>query len=325
MNAGNQRLYFIFPGTGTYKISAHCGEEYSKAIKLEVFDIDKIEHKNTSNSENYYEIQSNEIVFKNERFSYKAIVNGTPPPNKIHWDMWKYDGLNQILATGIGTNPTMRIINTYDNCRITFYYDSNSNFQHDTGEYNVSSNYFNVREVKSHTMTGGVSSKVGTPIKSVSSLLSLATYHLQKKDSASDFRAATSYSLSGTQTSIPQSTHDPVGMKEVRDLLGKLTGYDDFRGNKAYFNNQKQCVIVDRIELFDTAEVSTGGTAAGVSDNNVKYKILISDGFDGKTMAHEIGHSVGLGHYSNDSNNIMFNGSEGNLHSLTRTQSLSFE
>jgi hypothetical protein len=255
-------------------------------------------------------------------FKFDLMLNAWPTPVKLGAEVWDLDYINEVIASGPGASISHTFgTGGHDDgtCDVCFYFDNNTSGDSRTGSNDpqVDSYDFEVQELTYHYLTFGESSAVaGTP--DTGDACRDATDLILRKDTADDYRATAKFIAAGLIT-IPASTHDPVYLLQ--------STYEDKWGDWSYFRDydSSEVIIVEDLTPADAQKIYLPPDIKGISKGGVMYDILIDDSFFiGEVLAHEVGHSCGLGHNTSNQDMIMFSGGT-NRTLLTESDASGFE
>lgn len=113
----------------------------------------------------------------------------------------------------------------------------------------------------------------------------------------------------GELSEIPASSHDPVEMERTVYGLG-----DTWRHWSYFINyNSAEVIVVNDIKPCNAAGYEVTPDVAGFfmpgDDSGICADPVY---FGGNNLAHEMGHSFGLGHNNTNINNVMYETTAGN-------------
>ncbi|GEM_PF-7016397 len=223
------------------------------------------------------------------KFEFEMKGGAHVPASKMRFDLIRFTGgIGQIEFLKSDSGTSFEYVFTAANagsCFVRFYADKNGNSSWDVGEDWKGSAVFTVKAKKPYTISAEVSDKIGDGnaaaltafVGSVPGLFTDAAELLLKKDSASDWRAAVSFSA--TAATFPATPAGGVAPDPVA-------------------NAGEAAKLWDRAS--DVVFVRTLNEAAGWTNANDWHQILIAYMLNNAalagTIAHEMGHGVGLNH-----------------------------
>jgi hypothetical protein len=315
-----------------YKVvTAECGN--TKSVNVVVVDLSELvinSNRTSSPSENSYPINAGEHIEIGGTFKFDLMLNtGTvtwPQPVKLGAEVWDLDYINEVIASGTG--PTISHTfgtGSHDDgtCETRFYFDNNTSGDSTTGwnDPHVDSDSYEAKEFNDHVLTFAKSSAVTGSVGG-GGACSGATDLILSKDTADDYRAVARLLAAGLST-IPAGTHDPMKMQRVPGV-----GLLDTWNHWSYFINydSAEVVIVSDVIPCDANGNQVYPDTAGFSQTGTKYAICLEQGdVNGSTLAHEVGHSCGLGHNNANVDNVMYESTAGSETLLTQSEAAAFE
>ena len=105
-------------------------------------------------------------------------------------------------------------------------------------------------------------------------------------------------------------------------------GLQDTWGHWSYFINYDtaEVIIVSDVVPCNAQQQYVPPDVAGFSNTGTKYEICLEQGdVNGNTLAHEVGHSCGLGHNTSNIDMVMYPTTAGNETLLTKSEAAAYE
>ena len=317
-----------------YKVvQVECGNTVS--VNVVVVDLSTLvinANRTSAPSETSYPVKAGEHIELGGTFKFDLMLNTWPTPVKMGAEIWDLDYINEVIASGSGISISHTFgTGGHDDgtCDVCFYFDNNTSGDSYTGwnDPQVDSYDFEAQELTYHYLTFGKSSAVGgTP--GTSAACNAATNLILRKDTADDYRATARFLAAGlttipaTDSATPPVTHDPLKIWYKPD--GTL---DDKWGHAAYFRSATSAdvIIVDNIIPCDEYGAEyTGFDIQGFSSTG-NSPIIQVDYFSGEALAHELGHTYGLGHNTSNVDMVMYPSSGGNRRLLASDEEDNYE
>lgn len=275
---GTSRLYRTIDRSteGSYTLVATAGTS-QKTTKIYVSKLIDIVFKRADEATSLYASDGGGDIIHNKDFSFKIFSSTGTHDGIMEWDLWDLDYTDELLATGSGAETTQNM-HDLGSTRIRFWVDAVRNGNYDSGECSMSKTFEVVTPtVRSFTVSRHTATSITTT--AIDNYFAAATELLQKRDIGDDIRCAVTFQRSGS-----------VSTFNVGD------GYidSDTEENNVFNVNAN-------IKWVNGTDRGYTGIAILGSKN-----IILTLGANANTLAHEIGHTLNLGHDNNISHRIMW-------------------
>ncbi len=263
------------------------------------------------------------------RFEITGGIAGGPN-SMIRYQLWDLDWGDDLLQEGWGHSFTYTFGEgtAEGDCLVRFYVDKNGNLSHDSGEPSFDSEDFWVMQKRVFNITADVSSAIPAAgfagrLTANDGIVKQANDLLLRKDSADDWRAAVQFIV----TTTPFAATAPGGARPD-------TVINDEAERARHYDAAADLVFVNQLlpETWYGATSSIG--------SNTWHEIIIgyqkhvdggvlNEGLMAGTIAHEMGHGVGLAHPDPDDatngHRVMTSVSSGTFNHLTRAEARAYD
>jgi len=278
-----------------------------------------IEYKKTSEPNDTYFQQTGRVCLNdpnniNEAYTFR--LNPAPvglPLNVLQWDIWDLDFLNEIQATGIGSQINGFKFEDEGTTRVRFWCDTNGNSMFDAGENHKEVIFevmpFNIQEV---SVARATTTAPLTNANVDGILTNSTTLVHEKQHPTNDTRCCVRFTRNGGIGNWIPAPNRP-------DVINTAADFNNLNNNIA-----ARVKVVRQIK-WCANPAAPGVMFLGCTTTGDEDEVVVVEGTTAQTWAHELGHSVGLPHRDNNINNLMYFSSAGNETLINATECSKFE